>query len=61
VIIFHASRFAVINACIINGHRSVSAKFKFLAVVRFKSSRFAPLDGPRGAESGDHLQLETLH
>jgi hypothetical protein len=37
---------------------SIHAKFKFLAVVRLKSSRFAPLNGPRGAESGDHLQFE---
>jgi hypothetical protein len=37
---------------------SIHAKFKCLAVFRFKSSRFAPLHGPRGAESGDHFQFE---
>jgi hypothetical protein len=37
---------------------SIHAKFKFLAVFGLKSSRFAPINGPRGAESGGHLQFE---
>jgi hypothetical protein len=34
---------------------SIHAKFKIPAMLWFKSGRFAPLNGPRGAESGDHL------